>query len=108
MRLQECLRSNDTVARLGGDEFVLVLTQLHTREECDVVLTRVRQAVGEPLPVGDGNRVRVGASIGVAFGPDDADEAESLLKTADAAMYRVKQAAKRTVGQADCLSASAG
>jgi GGDEF domain-containing protein len=51
---------------------------------------------------------RFAESIGVAFGPDDADEAESSLKTADAAMYRVKQAAKRTVGQADCLSASAG
>ena len=96
-RLQECIRGHDTVARLGGDEFVLVLTQLHSRDECEAVLARVRQAVQERMAIGNGQHVRVSASIGVAYCPHDGMEAESLVKAADEAMYRVKQADRRGV-----------
>ncbi len=89
-RLQQCVRGNDTVARLGGDEFVLVLTQLHSRDECDAVIARVQAAVREPIAVGADRTVSVGLSIGVALCPEHAAEAEQLLKLADEAMYRVK------------------
>jgi diguanylate cyclase (GGDEF)-like protein/PAS domain S-box-containing protein len=103
-RLQDSLRGHDTVARLGGDEFVLVLTQLHSRDECEAVLARVRRAVAEPMSVSDGEPVRVGASIGVAHGPDEAVDAETLLKIADAAMYRAKQAGRQSAGRESLLA----
>lgn len=99
-RLQECVRGHDTVARLGGDEFVLVLSSLTCRQECDSVLARVSQAVALPITLGNRSLARVGASIGVAFCPGDAVDAESLLKVADEMMYRVKQAGRAKRGLA--------
>ncbi len=96
-RLRDCMRSNDTVARLGGDEFILLLTQLHTRAECSQVLARVVKAIGEPVDLGQGETGRVSASIGVAFCPDDGEDADQLLKLADGAMYAAKKAGRNKV-----------
>jgi diguanylate cyclase (GGDEF)-like protein/PAS domain S-box-containing protein len=94
MRLQECVRGNDTVARLGGDEFVLVLTHLQSRDECEQVLGRVRSAIATPVDVGDGVFAQVAASIGVAFCPEDGTVDSQLLRVADEAMYAAKHAGK--------------
>jgi diguanylate cyclase (GGDEF)-like protein/PAS domain S-box-containing protein len=96
-RLLDCVRGNDTVARIGGDEFVLLLTHLHSREECDHVLSRVVKAVAEPVEVGHGAIGQVSASIGVAYSPDDGMDGDQLLQRADQAMYEAKKSGRNKV-----------
>jgi len=93
-RLQRGLRAVDTVARLGGDEFVVILPGLSQPDEALQVLQRLAERVGEPVELGPALTARVGASIGVAFYPDDATAANTLLKLADDAMYEAKRAGR--------------
>lgn len=88
-RLTACLRESDTVARLGGDEFVLVLNDHYRASTVISQLERVLQEIGKPIMLA-GREFQVGASLGVALYPDDADDAQSLLKHADIAMYAAK------------------
>ena len=88
-RLQSVVRNNDTVARVGGDEFVVVLEEIKSRDECDVTLDRLLEAVGQPISVGNAS-ANVTISIGYAIFPHEANDAESLLKLADQAMYLAK------------------
>jgi diguanylate cyclase (GGDEF)-like protein/PAS domain S-box-containing protein len=88
-RLQEELRSSDTVARLGGDEFGLVLPHATSSEDVQALLRKLGEAIAQPVDV-ETARVGVGGSFGVSFFPEDGDDAESLLRKADAAMYREK------------------
>ena len=92
-RLQSVVRNNDTVARVGGDEFVVVLEEIKSRDECDVTLDRLLDAVGQPISVGNAS-ANVTISIGYAIFPHEADDAESLLKLADQAMYLAKNSGK--------------
>ena len=95
-RLRTVIREADTVARLGGDEFVVVLEGLET----DAVIANRAQAVlatlAAPLRYRD-QELFTAASIGVAVFPRDGDDAESLLKHADVAMYRAKEAGRNNV-----------
>jgi diguanylate cyclase (GGDEF)-like protein/PAS domain S-box-containing protein len=88
-RLRHCLRGADTVARLGGDEFVLLLNDHYRISSIIAVLERVLIEIGRPVVL-DGREFQVGASLGVAIHPQDGDDAESLLKHADVAMYAAK------------------
>ena len=88
-RLIGSLRTSDTVARLGGDEFGLVLPCSSDRIETVELLTRVRHELAEEVML-DGVRLRVQASFGVCFYPDDGANVESLLYCADTAMYQGK------------------
>lgn len=88
-RLTGCLRSSDTVARLGGDEFVLVVNDHYRVGSVISLLERVLQEIGRPVLLA-GREYQVGASLGVALFPDDGDDAQSLLKHADVAMYAAK------------------
>jgi diguanylate cyclase (GGDEF)-like protein len=83
--LTTVIRAGDTAARLGGDEFGVILQSVSTAAEASAVAQRLRRALAEPLEV-DGREIRIDASIGIALG----DEPETLLKEADAAMYRAK------------------
>ncbi|GHA14942.1 sensor domain-containing protein [Oceanisphaera arctica] len=94
-RLGLITRSCDALARLGGDEFALLFTGLHNDLECDEILERVLVVIREPLEL-DGQQVRVSASIGVALYPQDAEDAELLLRYADQAMYQAKKQGKNT------------
>jgi diguanylate cyclase (GGDEF)-like protein len=89
-RIDATLRRSDTLARMGGDEFVALLPNVSTRSEAQSVLAKVQAAVGESMSL-CGVDVRVACSIGVAFFPDDALEALTLLKHADAAMFHAKR-----------------
>jgi len=88
-RLRGCLRANDLVARLGGDEFVILLEDVSKSEDVETVAQKVVSGVGKPYAVGDA-RIEIGASLGIALFPQDAQDAAELLKKADAALYRVK------------------
>lgn len=89
-RLRQLGRSTDTVGRLGGDEFVLVLDGLESRAEIAAAIDRYRGAFARPVIVG-GRPLPIRASFGVAVFPDDGDTPDSLLRRADAAMYRAKR-----------------
>ncbi len=92
-RLLKVLRGEDTLARMGGDEFVLLFTDLVKPQEVDIVLNRVLSAVSAPMLIG-GTSVSVSASIGVTLYPHDDVSADTLLRHADQAMYRAKEAGK--------------
>jgi diguanylate cyclase (GGDEF)-like protein len=96
-RISQILRTSDTLARLGGDEFVIVLSDLHTRAETRPVIERLAQSLREPLLLSGNLSLQVSASFGVAFYPQDGDDAETLLRHADQAMYRAKQSGKNQV-----------
>ena len=85
-----CLRGEDTLARLGGDEFVVLLEQVVGDESVDTVLEKFAQIYPWTV-IGEGHRLEVTASIGVAIFPDNASDADALVMQADAAMYRAKE-----------------
>jgi diguanylate cyclase (GGDEF)-like protein/PAS domain S-box-containing protein len=87
-RLRSVVRPSDTVARLGGDEFVVVAEGLRDVEAVRALAERVRRSLEEPAQLGP-HVVRAGASIGVAVAAAE-DDARSVLRQADAAMYRAK------------------
>jgi diguanylate cyclase (GGDEF)-like protein/PAS domain S-box-containing protein len=89
-RLRSCLRETDTMARIGGDEFVVILPELETREGASVVAQKLLTSLTEPFTLAE-RSVQVTSSIGVAIFPEDGDNAVSLQKKADDALYRVKQ-----------------
>ena len=83
------VRRSDTVARTGGDEFSLILEEPTNRSNAKLVAKSLMEMLREPLEIGD-SRVQVGASIGVAVFPDDAEDIEALCIAADLRMYDTK------------------
>jgi diguanylate cyclase (GGDEF)-like protein len=92
-RLKTALREGDTLARIGGDEFVAVLVGLEDMGGCMPVLQRLLHAAADPVQFADA-RVQVSASLGVTLFPQDAADADQLMRHADQAMYQAKQAGK--------------
>lgn len=89
-RLSSCLREDDTVGRLGGDEFTLLLPDVARGEDAARIAQKVLDTVARPFDI-DGHELFMTTSIGVGLYPGDGDDAGSLLKNADAAMYRAKE-----------------
>lgn len=89
-RLRSVLREGDTVARLAGDEFTVLLPALKDERDAVLVSEKIVAAFDPPVQLGD-ELVHVRPSIGIALFPEDADDAEALLKCADEAMYRSKE-----------------
>jgi diguanylate cyclase (GGDEF)-like protein/PAS domain S-box-containing protein len=102
-RLQAATRATDIVARQGGDEFLVLLADIappevpadpeYVRSAAEVVALKIRRTLRAPFIV-SGVEIFVSASIGVSLHPDDAGDSETLLKHADAAMYRAKDAGR--------------
>ncbi len=95
IRLRANVRDDDTVARLGGDEFTIILAELRQPEDAVNVAEKIIKAVEQPLTIA-GTSVEASASIGIALFPEDGSDAESLLRNADSAMYRAKEAGRNT------------
>jgi diguanylate cyclase (GGDEF)-like protein/PAS domain S-box-containing protein len=95
VRLKRAVREGDTVARVGGDEFTIVLQDLEKKEDAASVAQKVLRAVAEPVVI-DGHRLYVTTSVGVTVFPDDGEDAETLLKNADNAVYRAKAQGRNT------------
>jgi len=94
-RLLQCLRQSDTVARMGGDEFVVLLEHVEEPETYAILAKKIIASLAVPMSVG-GHTVQIGASIGIACCPDDGNDATSLMKQADAAMYSAKSVGRGT------------
>ncbi|MBW8366565.1 MAG: EAL domain-containing protein [Arenimonas sp.] len=92
-RLVKCVRTRDVIGRLGGDEFALILVMNDCRSGAALVACKVRAALQAPFRL-MGHDVMVTASIGITIYPDDAQDATTLLRYADMAMYRAKQSGR--------------
>lgn len=91
-RIQMCLRKGDVVARYGGDEFTLLVHNVTGKQDAVRVAERVLRKVTEPLLIGQ--RVQVGASIGIALSTNIHSRPEDLIRDADLAMYHAKSQGK--------------
>jgi diguanylate cyclase (GGDEF)-like protein len=93
-RLQAAVRQGETLGRIGGDEFAVLVRGLEgTGGAADIAWAigqRLADALRAPFEIGDGVEILVGAAIGVSLLPGDAEDAEALIKHADAAMYEAK------------------
>ncbi|NVE00925.1 bifunctional diguanylate cyclase/phosphodiesterase [Massilia sp. BJB1822] len=92
-RLTGTLRSTDVICRLGGDEFVVIVEPPEDRNEPDRVANKILMALSESFMV-QGHQLFVSASIGVSVYPQDAEDARSLMRCADTAMYYAKSKGK--------------
>ena len=88
-RLRACVRETDLLGRIGGDEFAIL--QLDHRQPASVIALaqRIVERIGAPFMVG-GHQVVIGASLGIAMGPEDGATAEALMRSADQALNRAK------------------
>ena len=89
-RISAQVRLTDAVARRGGDEFVVLLGDVTDRASAVAAAEKIEAAFAKSFVLGDA-RISLGVSIGIALYPEDADDFESLLGVADAAMYRIKR-----------------
>jgi EAL domain-containing protein (putative c-di-GMP-specific phosphodiesterase class I) len=85
------VREGDTVASQGGDEFILLLTGIHKPQDVTAVASKIFHAFAEPFVV-QGHELFVTVSIGATLYPEDGDDMAALLRNADTAMYRAKEA----------------
>lgn len=89
-RLTTTVREADTVARVGGDEFTILLPEISQAQDAIDVADRILRDLRRPVTV-DHREFHATTSMGIAFYPDDAEEADTLLRNADIAMYRAKE-----------------
>lgn len=89
-RTQGLLRLGDTFARFGGDEFTVLIPRVDSADDCVAVAHKVLRALRQPMEIGSHELVST-ASVGIAIYPDDGGDSESLIRNADAAMYRAKE-----------------
>ncbi len=89
-RLGQVVRESDTVSRLGGDEFTVLLTEASSERDVAAIASKVVQS-GESAIEVEGRKIFVTLSVGIARYPNDGGDIDTLLKNADAAMYRAKQ-----------------
>jgi two-component system, cell cycle response regulator len=92
-RLVATVREEDTVARLGGDEFILALWHVIGADYAVTVALRAIEAVSRPYDI-EGNTVSITISAGVSIYPDHGEDADTLMKSADLALYEAKSAGR--------------
>jgi diguanylate cyclase (GGDEF)-like protein len=95
-RIRAAIREEDTVARLGGDEFVVLLVGIPQPNGVQAMAERMLAALQQPYTI-LGMRIACGTSIGVAIAPDDGEDWDHLLSSADAALYRSKATGRNRI-----------
>ena len=89
-RLRSCIRDCDTVARLGGDEFTIIVDDIVEVQDAAVVAQKILDTLSQPFNLFN-HEVFISVSIGLTLYPNDDENADNLLRNADAAMYRAKE-----------------
>jgi diguanylate cyclase (GGDEF)-like protein/PAS domain S-box-containing protein len=92
-RLESCLRPADAIARLGGDEFAILLNELGDANQANAIAFRIQETLSAPFLIG-GREVFTSASIGIAFGNPQYNNADEIMRDADTAMYHAKSRGK--------------
>lgn len=92
-RLKASVREYDVVARLAGDEFTVILPEIESTRNATDIADRIVKSIAEPLLL-DGNELMITSSVGICFYPADGHDPATLVKNADAAMYRAKAGGK--------------
>jgi diguanylate cyclase (GGDEF)-like protein len=90
-RLSEAVRTSDTCARVGGDEFTILVEGINTKQDLKRVMEKISLALNDPIQI-DGKSLKVTASLGASIYPDHGKQMEGLMKSADIALYQVKDA----------------
>ncbi len=94
-RIRQQIRESDTLARIGGDEFTVILSEVSGRDDAEIVARKIDAALVLPFRLsGVESEVAIGVSIGIAVYPSDGQDADALVKAADAAMYTDKYASR--------------
>jgi len=94
-RLLEKIRSEDTLARLGGDEFVIILNEVRDTESVINIVEKIVASFNDPFKLSE-FEVNTTVSIGICMFPNDGADVDSLMKNADAAMYKAKELGRNT------------
>jgi len=94
-QLKELVRDSDIISRFGGDEFVILLTNQCHSGGAEKIANAIIKNISSPFKIKNKN-ISIGASIGIALYPGDADNIEGLIKVADRAMYSAKDSGKNT------------
>lgn len=95
-RLRESIRESDTVARISGDEFMVLLEEISPHgDDVHLVISKLMNAFKTPFNIFN-NEVRMTASLGISLYPQDGDDAETMMKNADVAMYQAKDEGRNT------------
>ncbi len=89
-RLHQRLRTHDSIARFGGDEFVIVMDEVASANDASTLALRILEALTQPFHISD-TTLHITISIGISLFPNDGEDSSTLLKNADAAMYRAKE-----------------
>jgi diguanylate cyclase (GGDEF)-like protein len=93
--IQAVMRQNDSVFRIGGDEFAILVESKSRQEAVDKIAKKIIEAISMPITL-DGHRVQIGASIGISCFPKLSHDVQSLMSTADSAMYIAKRKGKNS------------
>lgn len=92
-RLQSCVRASDTVCRQGGDEFVILLTEIEQPQDAGQVAGKILAALAPSVVIGS-HELHVSISIGISIYPSDGDSVNSIMRSADTAMYHAKSSGR--------------
>ena len=92
-RLTDCVRVGDTVGRFGGDEFGIILSDLRNAEDARLVAQKALGAFAKPFQL-ERDEVYITASVGISMYPEDSDDLEVLIKSADTALHRAKDSGR--------------
>jgi len=94
-RIESTMRKSDSLARLGGDEFCVILNDIDDVDDVSDIILKEMESLKEPIEV-NGNTLYIGMSVGISMYPNDGEDASSLLKYADAAMFKAKNDGRNT------------
>lgn len=104
-RLRSCVRTTDIICRFGGDEFVVLLSEIKQPIQAFSIAKKISEAAAAPIEI-EGQKIALQLSIGISIYPENGETAKSLLRMANAAMYRIKTLKRRPVDTKSPVAAS--